>query len=196
MFLLITYLASVALAINLVSGLLIPSSATSPYDISTRANDYVTPLAPMARQPVKCHNERDFPDHADVNYGMQWEAVHAFCNSKEPTILSTLHDPADGRFPVTFKHRMRWKDWPHQINYDFFVEWVWGCRTTSQFQSVGLPLGKGGVNCHTIMRENYLNCNNGGVGGSTQVGCLLFTFNGAKGGRCILTDDEMELRDE
>ncbi|WQF85701.1 hypothetical protein CDEST_10715 [Colletotrichum destructivum] len=189
-------LASFAIMINLVNGLLIPSSTTTPSLHDLRSRGSPDSLAPMERQPVQCHSESDFPGHADVNYGMQWEAVDAFCKTKHlATTLSTLHDPADGRFPITYRHRMRWRDWPHRINYDFFVEWVWGCRTTSHFQSVGLPLGKGGVTCHTIMRDNFLKCNNGGVGGNTQVGCLLFTFTGANGSKCILTEEEMKLRD-
>lgn len=35
--------------------------------------------------------------------------------------------------------------------------------------------------------------NNGGVGGATQVGCLLYTFNGGKGDN-LLTVAELEQR--
>ncbi|KAK2004373.1 hypothetical protein LX36DRAFT_431550 [Colletotrichum falcatum] len=195
MLLSVASLASLALAINPVRGLLIPSSAASPHDLAPRSDTFPRALTPLERQPVQCHREADFPGHADVNWVNQWEAVHAFCDKMAPEVLtSTIHDPAMGRFPVVFKHRMRWKDWPHRINYDFFVEWVRGCRTEHHFQKLSHPLGKGRDNCYTIMRDNYVQCNNGGVGGSTQAGCLLYTFTGAKGGKCILTDEEIEIR--
>ncbi|EFQ34694.1 uncharacterized protein GLRG_09838 [Colletotrichum graminicola M1.001] len=142
-------LVSLALAINLVGGL--------PHDIAPRSDVFPRALAPLERHPVQCHRESDFPGHADINYNMQWEAVHDFCDNKASEILtSTIHDPDMGRFPIVFKHRMRWKSWPHWINYDFFVEWVRGCRTEHHFQRLDFPLHKGGVNCHTIMRDNYL----------------------------------------
>ncbi|KAK2009855.1 hypothetical protein LZ32DRAFT_620263 [Colletotrichum eremochloae] len=185
MLLSVACLTSLALVIKIVDGLLIPYSAPSPDELAPRSDAVPRALAPMERHPVQCHNESDFPGHADINYNMQWEAVHEFCDKRGSEILaSTIHDPVLGKFPIVFKHRLRWKDWPHRINYDFFVEWG------------GFPLGKGGVNCYTLMRDNYLQCNNGGVGGSTQVGCLLFTFTGGKGGKCILTDEELKLRDE
>ncbi|KAK2041370.1 hypothetical protein LZ31DRAFT_597287 [Colletotrichum somersetense] len=197
MLLSVARLVSLAPVIDLVGGLLIPSPAASPYDLAPRSPAFSKALAPFERRPVQCHPESDFPGHADINWDMQWEAVYEFCDKKASEILtSTIHDPAMGRFPIVFKHRLRWKDWPHRINYDFFVEWVRGCRTEDHFQRLDFPLRKGGVNCHTIMRDNYLQCNNGGVGGSTQVGCLLYTFTGGKGGKCIFTDEELKLRDE
>ncbi|KAK1972405.1 hypothetical protein LY78DRAFT_733793 [Colletotrichum sublineola] len=197
MLLSVACLTSLALVIKIVDGLLIPHSAPSPDELAPRSDAVPRALAPMERHPVQCHNESDFPGHGDINYNMQWEAVHEFCDKRGSEILaSTIHDPVLGKFPIVFKHRLRWKDWPHRINYDFFVEWVRDCRTKHHFQRVDFPLGKGGVNCYTLMRDNYLQCNNGGVGGSTQVGCLLFTFTGGKGGKCILTDEELKLRDE
>ncbi|KAK1988808.1 hypothetical protein LZ30DRAFT_577260 [Colletotrichum cereale] len=181
--------------LNLVSGLLIPSSAASPRDLAPRSGAFPRDLAPLERNPVRCHREIDFPGHADIHYNHQWEAVNAFCDKKGTEILTAvIHDPAMGRYPIVFKHRLRWVDWRWGINYDFFVEWVPGCRTKDHYQRLDYPLRKGGVNCHTIMRDNYLQCNNGGVGGSTQAGCLLYTFAGGRGGPCILTMEELHLR--
>ncbi|WYZ45961.1 hypothetical protein EsH8_IX_000186 [Colletotrichum jinshuiense] len=167
-------------------------------------SEFFQPAQPWTVHPVKCHDEGDFKGHADISPHDQHEAVESFCKSFQGTrSLTTHHDPAAGNYPVVFKSRFRWKDL-YKVNYDFFVQWAEDCRTLSNVQSIAHPLGRGNavgedkVTCYNIMRGNFLNCNNGGVGGTTQVGCLLYTFNGGKGGN-LLTDAELaykNLKDE
>ncbi|KAI0127174.1 hypothetical protein BJ170DRAFT_624478 [Xylariales sp. AK1849] len=66
--------------------------------------------------------------------------------------------------------------------YDYSCSWVPGCVTTVDSQSFGFPLGSPSeITAYLLVREDYTKCNNGGVGGSCQVGCLLYTFEGARG---------------
>ncbi|KXH55384.1 hypothetical protein CSAL01_11318 [Colletotrichum salicis] len=122
---------------------------------------------PWAAHDVQCHNEADFPGHADIHAAWQWEATKSFCDSDQgKRIFTTYQDPAENHYPVVYRLRYRWKDmW--KVNYDFYVQWVAGCRTAFG--------------------------NNGGVGGATQVGCLLYTFNGGKGDN-LLTASELQQR--
>lgn len=70
----------------------------------------------------------------------------------------------------------------HGINYDYSAEWFDGCVTTVGEQSFGFPLGSPSeITAYLLVRVDYTKCNNGGVGGSCQVGCLLYTFTGALG---------------
>ncbi|KAK3370652.1 hypothetical protein B0H63DRAFT_319049 [Podospora didyma] len=70
----------------------------------------------------------------------------------------------------------------HGVNYDFSCRWVSGCVTTVDKQSFGFPLGSPSqITAYLLVREDFTKCNNGGVGGSCQVGCLLYTFEGGRG---------------
>lgn len=66
------------------------------------------------------------------------------------------------------------------VTYIYEVSWIDGCVTTVARQDVSDPLGEGGKTCADIMVDNYRNCNNGGVGGSAQAGCLRMSFTGAE----------------
>ncbi|KAK7439458.1 hypothetical protein CaCOL14_008102 [Colletotrichum acutatum] len=181
-----------ALAARLVTSHAVPIDTTiNPRSLDEQGRE----KQPWAAHDVQCHNEADFPGHADINPSMQWEASLSFCASDQgKRIFTTYHDPAENHYPTVFRSRYRWKDnW--KINYDFYVQWVAGCRTAFGAQRVDDPLlsKDGKPSCASIMNENFKKCNNGGVGGATQVGCLLYTFNGGKGNN-LLTVAELEQR--
>jgi hypothetical protein len=66
------------------------------------------------------------------------------------------------------------------VTYRYTISWIDGCVTTVGRQDVSDPAGEVGKTCSDIMKDNYLNCDNGGVGGTTQVGCLAMSFTGAE----------------
>lgn len=84
---------------------------------------------------------------------------------------------------------MKFKD-KHGISYDYLVSWVSGCVTTVDKQSFRFPLAEGDtdflvgepalVTAYGLLRAVYTDCNNQGVGGKRQVGCLEYVFTGAK----------------
>ncbi|KAI1197901.1 hypothetical protein F5X97DRAFT_324116 [Nemania serpens] len=94
---------------------------------------------------------------AAMPHGAQYQFSQLF--SDEDTEVDTIGPDTPG---VTLHGTDQ-----HGINYDYSAEWVDGCVTTIDEQSFGFPLGSPS--------------NNGGVGGSCQVGCLVYTFKGALG---------------
>ncbi|OHE97362.1 hypothetical protein CORC01_07417 [Colletotrichum orchidophilum] len=181
-----------ALAVSLATGLATPTTTTLGLrSLEQNGGE----KSPWKVHDVQCHNEADFPGHADINPTWQGEAVRSFCDSDQASrTFTTYQDPADNHYPVVFKLRFRWKDmW--KVNYDFYVQWVPGCRTSFGAQTVQNPLfsSEGNPTCVSMMEGNFKKCNNGGVGGSTQVGCLLYTFSGGRGGN-LLTAVELKER--
>ncbi|KAM7193073.1 Pectate lyase superfamily domain containing protein [Naviculisporaceae sp. PSN 640] len=137
-----------------------------------------TPV-PLTRGPIVCHNEADLPGHGDINPGFQDDASEAFSNLRTNDDVFPGSD--DNMGPDSPPVRFRTTD-SHGINYDFTCEWVPGCVTTVSQQSFGFPLGSPSlITAYLLVREDYTKCNNGGVGGSCQVGCLKYTFTGGLG---------------
>ncbi|KAK4164601.1 glucan-beta-glucosidase [Cladorrhinum sp. PSN259] len=134
-------------------------------------------IKPLTRGPINCFNEADFPGHADIQSGDQDEGSKGFSNLRGQMGDDDSIGPGDA--PIRFNL----KD-SHDVNYDYRVEWVAGCVTTVQRQSFGFPLGMSQslITAYLLVRESYTKCGgNGGVGGSCQAGCLLYTFEGGRG---------------
>lgn len=151
-----------------------------------------------------CNNEKDFKGHADINPAMQYEGCSRFCKSEKGKVTLSRELHGSPPYPAArYRHKDR-----NGINHDFKVEWKRGCKTTQESQSILGPLGMppDGPGCVDLMRANYEKCKvnpfqpiclfrrsgvtddayclgyNGGVGGSIQVGCLVFTYDGGRGG--------------
>ncbi|KAK4115503.1 hypothetical protein N656DRAFT_383144 [Canariomyces notabilis] len=139
-----------------------------------------TPITPLTRGPIKCFNEADFPGHADI----QPDDQDAFSRDFSALNIDTI-GPDDGSFPYRVKDS-------HGVFYDYRVEWVAGCVTTVERQDFRFPLGMSQslITAYLLVREDYTKCNNGGVGGSCQVGCLLYTFEGGRGGQVADSIDQ------
>ncbi|RWA04550.1 hypothetical protein EKO27_g10559 [Xylaria grammica] len=147
----------------------------SPTD-TTSAESTPTPtvtITPLQVIGIVCNNEADFPGHADVSPGYQKKYAQFFGDYAQPESgdMYSSTPPLDGKF----------RD-PHGISYEYVVSWIPGCVTTVDRQSVQFPLGDGqkNVKARDLLVNDFKHCNNGGVGGSTQVGCLKYAFIGAK----------------
>ncbi|KAF4828739.1 hypothetical protein CGCTS75_v007235 [Colletotrichum tropicale] len=56
------------------------------------------------------------------------------------------------------------------------IHWINGCKEAVE-QSAEFPIeGDKSITCESIMRDNYLSCNNGGTGGKIDAGCLRYEF--------------------
>ncbi|OHW93690.1 glucan-beta-glucosidase [Colletotrichum incanum] len=134
-----------------------------------------TPETPLTRGPINCFDEADFPGHADIQSGDQDDFSQAFSNLRGDMGDDDTIGPGDAAI------KLRRTD-SHGVNYDYSCSWVPGCVTEVDRQSFGFPLGSPSlITVYLLVREDYTKCNNGGVGGSCQVGCLLYTFEGARG---------------
>ncbi|RYC61691.1 hypothetical protein CHU98_g4510 [Xylaria longipes] len=142
---------------------------TSPPSSSPTPTQSITPLT---RGPINCFDEDDFPGHGDVSSSAQDDLSQEF---------SDIYPEVETIGPNTQGVTLHGTD-GHGINYDYSAEWVDGCVTTVAEQDFGFPLGSPSlITAYLLVREDYTKCNNGGVGGSCQVGCLLYTFTGALG---------------
>lgn len=144
-----------------------------PPTTTTTKEEPSVPTTPLTRQEVICHKESDFPGHGDIQGGDQDKWSTEFSGLSGPNGNDELSDGSP-------KIELDKKD-KHGITYHYEVEYVKGCVTTKSSQDFRFPLGLGSqVTAYLAVREPYTKCNNGGVGGTNQVGCLKYTFTGGK----------------
>ncbi|OBR15220.1 exo-1,3-beta-D-glucanase [Colletotrichum higginsianum IMI 349063] len=125
----------------------------------------------LEEQDRICHNETDHSPHSPVDSQKQEKSVAAFCG---------LLRGRGGYMEVGMEsQRMEFQDL-NSVHHHLKVEWAAACETDVEKQSIRRPLGEisAAPNCDSLMRDNYINCKNGGVGGKVQVGCLIYTYNG------------------
>ncbi|EFQ28941.1 uncharacterized protein GLRG_04085 [Colletotrichum graminicola M1.001] len=135
--------------------------------------------APFELGTPDCHdpNYPEYKNHPDVKAANVDEGSKRFC--EHSLTRATLTAVDDVKTHPLHAWRWRYKDVASTF-LDFKVHWRVNCRTTLGFQDIEYPLGPYGPSCVEIMIENYRKCNNGGIGGSTQAGCLVYTFNGGR----------------
>lgn len=84
-----------------------------------------------------------------------------------------------------------------EINYDTYINWIPGCRLRDgegklvdrqkvDFKWYPEKENRHGVDfdasaCIAMFATNHAKCNNEGVGGSVDAGCLRYTFTGGRG---------------
>ncbi|KAK7425776.1 hypothetical protein QQZ08_007752 [Neonectria magnoliae] len=149
-----------------------PTTTSEPPPVTTETEDPI-PTTPLERQEIICHDEADFPGHADISGGSQDEFSTDFSGLSGPNGDDNLYDGA-GSVELS-------KEDKHGVSYSYSVHWIDGCVTTKDTQDFRFPLGNGGqITAYLVVREAYTKCNNGGVGGTNQVGCLLYDFTGGR----------------
>ncbi|KAL6694607.1 hypothetical protein J3F84DRAFT_400307 [Trichoderma pleuroticola] len=146
----------------------VPTTTESPPEI---------PKTPLELKPAVCADESNFPGHVDVHKSDLKRQAEAFCETyfldrdQKAIYMSsqskTVSITGGGLFGDALLH--------------FSVSWVDGCETTVDSQDVMLPVG-GDINfyCGNILLKTWADCNNGGVGGYIDAGCLRYQFNPAK----------------
>ncbi|EGO56249.1 hypothetical protein NEUTE1DRAFT_146972 [Neurospora tetrasperma FGSC 2508] len=143
------------------------TKATTTMVTTTKATPTAT-VQPLTQGPIHCHDESDpeYAKHEDVNPKTQDHYSQVFMDAKWDTI-----GPNDE--PRVFRYVQS-----DSLTYVYRAEWVKGCVTTVEKQDFHYPLGQSSsdVTAYTLVRQNYLSCNNHGVGGWTQVGCVKYDF--------------------
>ncbi|RYP49893.1 hypothetical protein DL769_011025 [Monosporascus sp. CRB-8-3] len=115
-----------------------------------------------------CHAEHS---HYDVHDGQQDSWSLSGCRMFAAGKTMKAGDPEIYWHPVGFPGA----DTDYHQNYE--ISWIDGCQTSATEQSVEFPIeADQSISCASLMRENYLNCNNGGAGGSIDAGCLRYDF--------------------
>ncbi|KAJ1334085.1 hypothetical protein MN608_04088 [Microdochium nivale] len=129
----------------------------------------------MERGPITCHDPADFPGHADISGDEQDRFATQFSGSEESTATKQLYLGPD--VPPVYR---KYSD-GHGVNYEYEARWIEGCLTIEPNQSFQWPVGSPAtVTAYLLVREAFTKCNNGGIGGWSQVGCLKYTFWGAR----------------
>ncbi|KAI1812912.1 pectin lyase fold/virulence factor [Poronia punctata] len=147
-----------------------PTTTSTPSEPPPTSSTSITPLT---RGPIDCFDEADYPGHADIQAGQQYGFAIDFSGMDVDPIERGPDDE-----PIAARYADR-----YDVNYDYRCEWVPGCVTEVSAQDWITPLGTGTTELTSvdILGDNYDKCNNGGVGGTCQVGCLLYTFEGGLG---------------
>lgn len=105
------------------------------------------------------------------------EAAGLFCASVSDTEMTSVSE----KFSKDYQANSN-------VNYLFEVSWIPDCEYTSDSQSITTPIG-GALSCEDLMKETFHGCNNGGVGGSIEAGCLSYSFTGGLGDDSVPTPE-------
>ncbi|PIA99864.1 hypothetical protein CB0940_02535 [Cercospora beticola] len=136
----------------------------------------------------KCYDPAKFRGHGDVHDGNVNMFADKVCKKFGDLELTPESKP--------FIHREQ-ASGGDQINIDFVVSWIPGCRLRDgngelvdkqkiDFKWYPEKENPHGVDwdasaCIAIFMTNHAGCNNEGVGGSTDAGCLRYTTTGGRG---------------
>ncbi|KAJ3539206.1 hypothetical protein NM208_g5583 [Fusarium decemcellulare] len=122
-------------------------------------------------QNLQCNNEDDFEGHADISSNGVWDAVEQACADikSDDMHMSPVYRPLVEEYEDidSHKHRVTWS-------------WIEGCYMEEDYVTLNDPFEEGPVNalgdsrCVIILRDAWEKCNNGGVGGSQDVGCVRY----------------------
>ncbi|PLN86921.1 hypothetical protein BDW42DRAFT_182290 [Aspergillus taichungensis] len=120
---------------------------------------------------LHCHGADDFGDHADIDPDWQNQYTGWACggSARKESIMDENSDPVVSQTMT------------NNAPYYYSISWIKGCR--GEKQSPYAPLGdykfpgsKDQVTCMNLMRRNWKECINGGVGGWRDAGCLRYEF--------------------
>ncbi|KAL5600434.1 hypothetical protein FOVSG1_008246 [Fusarium oxysporum f. sp. vasinfectum] len=141
-----------------------PTSSTEEAD----ATPAIDPnYQPVVQQDPECLKPTG-GDHGAIDPGTQDDYAEEF-SSQGP----------DGGWEAGPDIQHSYKETSHGVVYEYKVNWAQDCTTDGDTQDVRWPLGQSGdVTTYSLMRGAFEKCNNGGIGGSIQAGCLVYTFNG------------------
>ncbi|KAI0841215.1 hypothetical protein F5Y06DRAFT_308130 [Hypoxylon sp. FL0890] len=120
-----------------------------------------------------CNNPNGWPSHSDTQPSAQDWWSHWFCNEPStkgrglgPGMTASTWDTETGSLFKRGSHM-----W-------FKISWIDGCELDSDTQSQiqTSPVPDTSVTCYSLFRHDYTDCNNGGIGGSRDAGCLRYEF--------------------
>ncbi|PNH60636.1 hypothetical protein VD0002_g7021 [Verticillium dahliae] len=125
---------------------------------------------PLKVFPRFCFAAEAFGDHGDIQPSM----VRDY--SSYPCYRSSAWPIKQGD-KSTFR---RWATMTNNVPYQFNIYWKHGCVSEGPDEAYSTdPLNSGKPDyklCYDTMRDNYRKCNNGGVSGNIQIGCLVYEF--------------------
>ncbi|KAF4943139.1 hypothetical protein FSARC_15024 [Fusarium sarcochroum] len=109
-----------------------------------------------------CGDESDFPGHVEIDYQRVRDTSFEWCQS--PTVLGLME--VGEKCVVDVQHDSL------DVLYEYSICWADDC--IGEPQNRQKPLGEKGPGCELILQDTWKACNNGGVGGQVQAGCLIY----------------------
>ncbi|KAF4449378.1 hypothetical protein F53441_7357 [Fusarium austroafricanum] len=131
-----------------------PTQAPAPPEVKPK---------PLELGPVFCKDRGG--SHKDIDPGAVRSLADAYCEANLPVKL----EPGSPKSGTT-----------KSSIYYYEVSWVEGCNTTVESQDPYTPLGKDGPMCKDLFVKAYAGCDNGGIGGYIDAGCVRYMFLGAQ----------------
>ncbi|KAH7166833.1 hypothetical protein DER46DRAFT_573718 [Fusarium sp. MPI-SDFR-AT-0072] len=167
-----TYSYCVSKKLDSASTTLPSGSATATSEAKTRTAEPkpTTTEVKFEVRNLQCNNEDDFWGHADISdRGVKGVIENACSHSSHENLYMTPDSkPYVKEFEDvdTHKHRVTWS-------------WIDGCSMKNEKVKVFDPLDEGilpgnNTRCGIVMGDTWWDCNNGGVGGSEDVGCVRY----------------------
>ncbi|KAH7127662.1 hypothetical protein EDB81DRAFT_908042 [Dactylonectria macrodidyma] len=123
-------------------------------------------ISPLEVGPIQCRPRED--GHSDTTPSDISMGSKLLCG-----------DLPEDFGPDTTKWQKDINGWMQGHPMTFSVEWEQGCKTTVDSQNAKWPVGDHDAAqqlCYFLFLNNWQNCDNGGNGGSTKVGCLVYTY--------------------
>ncbi|KAM0330636.1 hypothetical protein ACHAQA_003586 [Verticillium albo-atrum] len=132
------------------------------------------PKTPLKVFPRFCFGADDFGKHGDIQPSLVREySFHTCSRSRE--LLIKRDDKSTFRW---------WATTTNKVPYQFNIYWKHGCVSEGPDEVYSAdPLSTGELNwetCYHTVWDNFRKCNNGGVGGNIQIGCLVYEFKAQK----------------
>ncbi|KAF5623061.1 hypothetical protein F52700_10374 [Fusarium sp. NRRL 52700] len=148
-------------------------SATSQSKTKTAEPKPTTTDVKFEIHNLQCNNEDDFRGHAEIGGSAAYYVIFDACthSDQENLYMTPDSEPYVKEFKDTdgHKHRVTWS-------------WVDGCSMKNEKVNILDPLGEGllsrGVmRCVMVLLNPWYSCDNGGVGGSEDVGCVRYKLD-------------------
>lgn len=150
-----------------------PPVTTTFVETTTQPPEPTVTLAPWEIRNRQCHDESDFPDHVDIHRKSVENGAKWVCQTYE-WFKSAIGPGGKG----TYVHEY-WED-NRGATFHFVAEWIKDCQTQTDRQYPNNPFEDDVVNHGTCifiyLNEIWDGCNNGGVGGTVEAGCLRYNL--------------------
>ena len=113
------------------------------------------PTTPLEKQEIKCHDESDFPGHADIGGSFQRYFAREF---GQQHVEGSDGETSDKFYPDSNPVRLFRED-SDGISYEYTATWVSGCVTETEYQSFRYPLGEDSeVTAVSLVQDNFSKC--------------------------------------
>ncbi|KAF5686645.1 hypothetical protein FCIRC_2788 [Fusarium circinatum] len=149
------------------------ATATSEAKTKTAEPKPTTTEVKFEVRNLQCNNEDDFRGHADISAGAVNEVILDACShaSQEYLYMTPDSEPYVKEFKDSDSHR-------HRVTWS----WIKGCSMKNEKVEVFDPLDEGILTghftrCDIVLGDAWWDCNNGGVGGSEDVGCVRYKLD-------------------